>query len=157
MLALWIASLVLSAALSVDQAVGAGLYKQRNTELSRQASQLTNQITKDQALLTKLRDAYNRRDAELGSAILQQSPFSSSFSKIRQAYNENKSKLKSIDSDIEKAQVNAAEAQNKMAEKQASGNTTGSAIVDLITGATNYDSSAPKYESLGGKYDSKNR
>lgn len=149
----WVASFILS---MIDQTIGAGLYKERNSKLQKQASQLASEIAKDQALLNKLRDAYNRRDTELGSAILQQSPFSSSFFKLKQAYKDNKTKLKSIDSDIEQSQVNATKAQNQMNEKIANNTTTGSAIVDLITGATNYDSSAPKYESLGGKYDSKN-
>lgn len=135
--------------------VGAGMYKRRSSELTEQASKLANDIAKDQALLNRLRDAYIRRDTELSAAILQTSPFSSAFSKLRQAYDENKNKIKSVDSDIEKSQVNAAKAQNEMNNKLAKHDTSGSAIVDLITGATNVDSQAPKYESLGGKYDSK--
>lgn len=149
----WIVTYILSI---IDQTIGAGMYRDRSSKLQKQASELANEISKDQALLNRLRDAYNRRDTELGAAILQQSPFSSSFSKLRQAYNENKTKIKSIDSDIEKSQVNAAKAQNAMNERIANNTTSGSAIADLITGATKYESSAPKYESVGGKYGSKN-
>lgn len=151
----YLISLVLSIALSIDQAVAAGLAKDRNSTLTKAASQVANKITKDQAILSQLRDAYNRRDNELASAILQQSPFSSSFSKIRQAYNENKSKLKQVEADVKDQQIKASQAQGEVNDKLAKAQSSGSTIVDLISGAITTDTSTPKYESLGGKYDSK--
>ena len=157
MLAAYIISLVLSIALSVDQMTAAGLAKNRNSKLTKAAAEITDKIVQDQALLTQLRDAYNRRDNELASAILQQSPFSSSFSKIRQAYNENKLKVRKIDEDIKQQQINASKSQGEINRKLDKSQTSGSAIVDLISGTATMDTTTPKYDSIGGNYESKQK
>lgn len=152
---LYLVSAILSAALSVDSAVGAGLAQKRSTRLSEEAGKLAHKIAEDQAILTKLKEAYAKRDYDLATAIVQQSPFSSSFYKLREAYNKNKNLMNKVDEDIKQSQINASKAQNEMSAKQAASQTTGSAITDLITGAAHADITAPHYESLGGKYDSK--
>ena len=150
MFAIYVISLILSTALAVDQSVAQALANDRNNKITREATKLYNQITKDKALVSRLIDAYNRRDTELGSEILNSSPFGSRMHILKQEYAKNKHDIANANRLATSIDVKNQEVQNRIAEKQGKSQTSGSAIVDLISGTAKDPTKNPvEYNATG--------
>lgn len=145
----FITSLIISTALSVDQSVGAALANDRSSKLSESATQLAKDISTDQSLVNDLIDAYNRRDVQLANQLMISSPFGSRFYNLRKAYSDNLSNISRANKKKSEIEQNASKAQSKLNERQVKAQTTGSAIADLISGAARADTSTPSYTSSG--------
>lgn len=131
---MWLVATIISAAMSIDMALANALAKDRNSNITRQASKIASQIAKDNALLDELQYAYETRDNQLAQNLLNSSPVGSRFQQLRnEKLNLEKSisKVNQLRSQVKIAEI---EANNKINEASATAQTSGSAIIDLIKG-----------------------
>lgn len=150
MLAVFIISLVISVALSVDTAVAQGLANDRNNKITKAANKVYTDIAKDRALLNQLYEAYLKRDARLGEQILQSSPFGNRIRVLKQAMKKNQTDLADTQKKQQELEKQQTEVSNKVSEQQSKSQTSGSAIGDLISGAAKDPTNDPvTYKSSG--------
>lgn len=150
MFALFIVSLIISTVLAVDQAVGQSMANDRNNKITKEATKVYNDIAKDRDLVNRLLDAYNRRDTALANQMLISSPFGTRIQVLKQAYKKNQKNISDTNKklgDIDKQQTDIS---SQISEKQSKSQTSGSAIVDLISGAAKDPTTEPiNYKGTG--------
>lgn len=150
MLAAFIVSLIISTVLAVDSAVGQAMANDRNNKITKEASAIYNQISKDRDLMNRLADAYNRRDTALANQMLMSSPFGTRISTLKRAYKDNQNKIKETNEELGRVEKEYQRVSNEINTKQAASQTSGSAIVDLITGASKDPTNDPvNYKKTG--------
>lgn len=131
-----LASLIISIALGVDQVYAQSLYNDRNSELSKETTNILNAISQDQSLTSQLLDAYNRKDGVLMADLLNSSPFGSRYKKIKQEYLKNKENIKESTEKLNYISSESVKAQNAINEANQKNQSTGSAVIDSIKGLT---------------------
>lgn len=150
MFALFIVSLIISTVLAVDQAVGQSMANDRNNKITKEATKVYNDIAKDRDLVNRLLDAYNRRDTALANQMLISSPFGTRIQVLKQAYKKNQKNISDTNKklgDVDKQQTDIS---SHISEKQSKSQTSGSAIVDLISGAAKDPTTEPiNYKGTG--------
>lgn len=146
-----IAGIVIDVLRSLDSSIGLALNSKRNARLQKDAMKIAKDIMKDQELANNLLDAYNRKDNQLQSELLMSSPFGSRLSILRSSIHKNKEAINQTKAQISDLNRRQAALNDKLNTEQTKRQTSGSAIVDLISGAARKPSTSfaeeNKYES----------
>lgn len=132
-----LASLIISTAVGVDQAVAQSLYSDRSSKLAKETTKILNAISQDQNLTTQLLEAYNRKDNALMTDLLNSSPFGNRYHMLKQEYLKNKRNIEQSTEKLNDISSESVKAQNAINEANQKTQTTGSAFIDSIKGLTN--------------------
>lgn len=115
-----------------DSSLATAIVNLRNSYIVKQASRIAAAVSADQDTLNNLLDAYNRKDTDYANAVMKSSPFSSGFSNLKTAINNNRSNISKAKEDLATVNKRAAAANKGIAQQQALNTSSGSVIVDLI-------------------------
>lgn len=145
--ALFIVSLVISVAFQVDAVAANKMAQDRQSDITKRATQIAKDISKDQALVQKLLTAWQKRDNDLASELLYSSPFGSRVRKLRDAKDKAAENVNELNKEAINLQEKQSKADSQAQEASSSSQTSGSAVVDLISGTAHSDPNIDSYQS----------
>lgn len=145
--ALFLVSLVISVAFQVDATVASKKANDRNSNITKQATQIANNIAKDQALVNKLLVAWQNKDTQLASDLLYSSPFGTRVRKLKQAKDQAERNVEELNKEAINLQQKQSKLDSETSENQSKSSTSGSAVTDLISGTSHYDPNFTNYDS----------
>lgn len=148
MTAVFIITTVISLLAGVDAAIASGIAKDRNNKVTKIATKITNEIAKDNALMQQLQSAYTSRDYSLAQNLIGTNPTGTASRLIKQAIKENKKLLSDVNSKMSTQAERQSQAQTKVNELTTKHQSSGSAVVDLISGGMREPQSV-EYKSSG--------
>lgn len=142
-----IAGLIISTAFSVDQTVANKMYNDRSSNISKVANEIARQVMKDQSLVQKLQQAWINHDNKLATDILNSSPFGTRIRKLREAKDISERNVRELTDESTELQERLSRNESQASQAMTKAQTSGSAIVDLISGASKTTPSLDSYQS----------
>lgn len=125
------------------------LSNERMKDVKKKYSNVLQQIANDAELMNQLEQAYARKDSRLMNQILNASPFSGDFQKMKNDLNANKAKIEQLAKDKVSLSKKAAQINDDYNSDIQKAQGTGSLIGDLINGGI--DTKTPIYSGFGYK------
>lgn len=145
--AIFVISLIISVAFQVDAVAANKMAQNKQSEITKQATQIAKDISKDQALVSKLLTAWQKKDTDLASELLYSSPFGTRIMKLRNAKDNASKKVDELNKEAINLQNEAAKHESEAQKKASEVQSSGSAVVDLISGSAHVDPNLDSYQS----------
>lgn len=140
----WIIATIIMA---IDAAVGTSRSNKKQAQIQEQATEIAKQISKDKELVNNLYNAYIKRDARLASSLIGASPFGSYYNNTIKAVKQNDADIKEVSTEIERINKAEADLNSDVAIESAKHQTSGSAIIDLVSGTAQEPVKKMSYET----------
>lgn len=145
---IFVLTTVISMLTGVDTAIAASIARDRNNKVTKIATRITDEIAKDNALMQQLQTAYTNRDYSLAQSLIGTNPTGNASRLIKQAIKENKKLLGDINDKMSKQAEHQSKVQGEINQANARAQTSGSAVVDLLSGGMREPQSI-EYKSSG--------
>lgn len=130
-----IATIIISIVLGVDSAVAQTIYKNKVSKITKEANTIATQIAKDSNLVNKLLQAQADHNSKLLQSLLMTSPGGARLRALEEEYSKSNAALNNLRKREEELQTRQSQLSAETNQKMSDATTSGSAIVDLISGA----------------------
>lgn len=130
-----IATIIISIVLGVDSATAQVIYKNKVSSITREANKLATQLAKDSNLVNKLLQAQADNNNKLLQSLLMASPGGARLKALEAEYAKSNATLKDLRKREEELQTKTSKLAAETNQKITDATTSGSAVVDLISGA----------------------
>lgn len=143
-----IATIIISIVLGVDSAVAQTMYKNKVSKITKEANAIATQIAKDSNLVNKLLQAQADNNSKLLQSLLMTSPGGARLKALEEEYSKSNATLRDLRKREEELQTKQSKLAAETNQQMADATTSGSAIVDLISGAVKDPKPRNKYVKM---------
>lgn len=128
--------LIVSVISGINQTAGVAMTQNQSNKITKEAQAILKGLADDAALIQKLLNAANKKDVHLARSLLYSSPMGNRVKKLEKEYGKNVDVIRKYNDQLIDKQEEITNTQNKVNQDLSEVPNTGSAIGNLIMGAS---------------------